>query len=238
MTTRVKLAGVKRFWSKKAGKTYYYHRASGARLHSEFGTAAFAVEVERLDQAWKAKTAVRHTLGHLIQEYRKTPEFLRLKPITKGDYERVLAMFERAHGMPLSAITRAQVFTWRNQAFAKHKRRFANYVVQVLSRMLGVGVNLGLVETNVALRVEKIRKATGEGYRNRPWSVAEREAVLAAAPIQLKAPLAFMRYLGARLGDVRAMPAAAYQDGMIAFRSGKGDVVVCVPFPTPLDVIL
>jgi integrase len=238
VTTRHKIAGVKRFWSEKARKTYYYHRLSGTRIHSEYGTAAFVAEVDRLNQAWKAKTAARNTLDHLIQEYRKTPEFQRLKPITKADYERVLIMFEKAGGMPLSSITRAQVFQWRNQAFAKHKRRFANYVVQVLSRMLGVGVNLGLLETNPALRVEKIRKATGEKHRNRPWTVGERDAVIAAAPIQLKAPLAFMRYLGARLGDVRTMPAAAYQEGMIIFRTGKGDVEVCVPCPAPLAAIL
>ncbi len=204
---------------------------------SEPGTAAFVSEVDRLNQACKAKAAAKNTLGHLISEYRKTPEYVRLKPITKSDYERVLILFEKAGGMPFSSITRAQVFTWRNQAFAKHKRWFANYLVQVLSHMLGVGVNLGLLETNPALRLEKIREAKGETHRNRPWSSDEREAVLAAAPIQLKAPLAFMRFLGARLGDVRTMPAAAYEDGMITVRTGKGDVEVCVPCPAPLAVI-
>ncbi|GJE44180.1 tyrosine-type recombinase/integrase [Methylobacterium soli] len=238
MTVRMKIAGVQQIYSKKVDKTYFYHRSTGTRIKAEYGTAAFAVEVERLDRAHKAKTAVKGTLGHLIKQYRATPEFLNLKPVTKGDYERVLREFEKAEDMPLSQIDRPTVVAWRNRAFAKHKRRFANYVVQVLSRMFGVGIDLGLMETNPAARINKVRKPTGERHRNRPWTLAAREAMLEAAPIQLKAPLALMRYLGVRLGDVRNMKNDAYRDGMISFRTGKGDVEVTVPCPAPLAEIL
>ncbi|WP_147025282.1 hypothetical protein [Methylobacterium oxalidis] len=90
----MKIAVVRRIVSKKVGKSCFDHRNTGTRIKAEHGTAAFAVEVERLDQVSKATTATKEALGHLIDAYRKTPEFLNLKPVTKGDYERVLWAFE------------------------------------------------------------------------------------------------------------------------------------------------
>ena len=49
---------------------------------------------------------------------------LNLKPVTKGDYERVLREFERARALPLSRIDRPAVLAWRKRAFAMHGRRF------------------------------------------------------------------------------------------------------------------
>ncbi|MGH1571899.1 tyrosine-type recombinase/integrase [Methylobacterium sp. P31] len=238
MPIRVKISGVKRVWSAKSGKTYFYHRKSMTRVQAEFGTAAFVAEVERLDRAFATKTSAKGTFGHLVDAYRGTPEFKRLRPVTKAMYERVLASLANLESMPLSKIDRPFVVTLRNKAYDKHKRRFANLVLQVLSRMFGIGIDLGLVDSNPAAKINKVLKPTGERNRNRRWTSAERDAVLTAAPIQLKAPLAFMRYLGARLGDVRNMPADAYRDGMITFVTSKGGVEVTVPCPEPLAKIL
>ncbi|TXM69598.1 tyrosine-type recombinase/integrase [Methylobacterium sp. WL120] len=234
----MKIAGLKRFHDKRDGVTYNYHRKSGIRILAPFGTAEFALEFDRIDQAHKAKASVRGTLGHLFDEYRKTPEFKNLKPVTKEDYERVMVWCHRLRPMPTARMDSALVTGLRNRAFDEHKRRFANYVVQVISRVFNVGKGLGLTTINPATSVDKIRKPTGERHRNRPWTSAEREAMLEAAPIQLKAPLAFMRYLGARLGDVRRMENSSYEDGMISFVTGKGDVEVTVPCPEPLAEIL
>lgn len=238
MPTAMKISGVKRFFDKRDGKTYAYHRKSGKRIMAPYGTAAFAVEMAQIEAVWAKKATRNGTFGYLVEKYRASPEFLRLKPITKKDYERVLTGLEPLFGKPVTAFDQAAVTELRNSAFRKHKRRFANYVVQVLSRLFNVGKGMGLVQSNPAESVEKIRKATGEGNRNRPWTAEERDAVLEAAPIQLKAPLALMRYLGVRLGDVRAMPNGAYRNGMISFRTGKGDVDVTVPCPAPLAEIL
>jgi integrase len=238
MVTKLPLPGLKRFFEKKTGKTYCYHRKSGTRLKSEFGTVAFIAELQRIEAAWKAKAPTKGTLGEVIDRYRATPEFERLKPVTKRDYERVMAYLEKLRPMPTSAITRDFVIDVRNKAFKTHKRRFANYVVQVLSIMSNIGIDLGLMSSNPAQQIKDVRKATGEKSRNRPWTAGERDAVLEAAPIQLRAPLAFMRYLGARLGDVRNMRNEAYRNGMVSFRTGKGDVDVTVPCPAALAEIL
>lgn len=238
MVTKIPVPGLKRFFEKKTGKIYCYHRKSGTRLKAEYGSAAFIAELQQIEKAWKAKASVKGTLGELIDRYRDTPEFTQRKPVTKRDYERVMAYLQKLRPMPISVIDREFIVDVRNKAFKKHKRRFANYVVQVLSIMFNVGMDLGLAKENPAQQIKDVRKATGEKNRNRPWTVGERDAVLEAAPIQLKAPLAFMRYLGARLGDVRNMRNDAYQDGMVSFRTGKGDVDVTVPCPPALAEIL
>ena len=192
-----------------------------------------------LDQAWKAKTAVRHTLGHLILEYQEDSGVPAAEADhERGDYERVLAMFERAHGMPLSAITRAQ-----GLYLAQSGLRQAQAPVREL-RGAGAVAHAGDRREPRAGRDQR-RAARREDPQGDRGGASEPALVgggarcrAVAAPIQLKAPLAFMRYLGARLGDVRAMPTAAYQDGMIIFRTGKGDVEVCVPCPVPLAAIL
>lgn len=238
MVARMKLTGVKSVFSQRMGICYHYHRKSGTRIHAPYGSAGFAVELAQIEAAWAKKATRKGTFGFLVEQYRASPEFLRLKPVTKKDYERVLEGLAPFYGKPLSSFDQAAVTELRNSAFRKHKRRFANYVVQVLSRLFNVGKGMGLVQINPTESVEKIRKATGEGNRNRPWTAEERDAVLAAAPIQLKAPIAFMRYLGARLGDVRNMRNEAYRDGMISFVTSKGDVDVTVPCPRPLAEIL
>lgn len=67
--------------------------------------------------------------------------------------------------MPLSWIDWPTVVAWRKRAFAKHKRRFANDVVSVLYRMIGAGMDLGLMEANPAARINTVRKLTGERHR-------------------------------------------------------------------------
>jgi integrase len=220
------------------GKTYYYHRASGTRISAPFGTAEFYVEFNRIDKAWKGKASTGGTWGHLVEEYMKTPEYQRLKPRTKADYQKIFAYMEPLKGMPLSQLDRSFVTKLRNKAFSKHKRRFSNYVVQVVARVCKIGIGLGLLETNPADHVEKVRKATGERHLNRPWTLQERDTVLSEASVTLRGPLALMRYLGVRLGDTRNMRTSAYKDGQITFVTGKGGVSVTAPCPAPLAEIL
>ncbi|TNC07348.1 hypothetical protein FF100_32655 [Methylobacterium terricola] len=70
--------------------------------------------------------------------------------------------------MPLDRLDRPFMVGLRNKAYATYKRRFANYVVQVLSRACGIGIGLGLLTENPVDHVEKVRKATGETSLNRP----------------------------------------------------------------------
>lgn len=215
------LRGVKQFFEPKTGKTYSYHRASGTPIKAEWGTPAFAIELDKADRAWREKKVQDGTFGHLIDQHRAAPEFTRLKPRTRADYDKVFDFLEPLRAMPLD---RPFMVGLRNKAYAKHERRLANDVVQVLSRACGIGIGIGLLKENPVDHVEKVHRATGEKSLNRPWTSAERDAVLAELPAPLKGPFAMMRYLGVRLGDVRGMRRDAYQgrDDFVRHRQGSG----------------
>jgi integrase len=230
----VPMKGVKRYKDPKTGRTYCYHRPSGTRLHSEFGTGAFFTELEKAENAWKAKKPVGGTFGHLVDEYMKSPEYLRLAPRTRQDYQRIFIYLKGIRPMPVHKLDRAFITQLRNKAYAKHKRRFANYVVQVLSLVCKVGIGLDLIKTNPAEHVDAIRKATGERGLNRPWTAEERDAVLSAAPPHLAGPIALSRFLGVRLGDMVKMQRSAYRDGSISFTTSKSGTEVTIPAPAPL----
>jgi hypothetical protein len=151
------LRGVKQFFEPKTGKTYSYHRASGTPIKAEWGTPAFAIELDKADRAWREKKVQDGTFGHLIDQHRAAPEFTRLKPRTRADYDKVFDFLEPLRAMPLD---RPFMVGLRNKAYAKHERRLANDVVQVLSRACGIGI--GLLKENPVDHVEKVRRATGE----------------------------------------------------------------------------
>src|SRR5438128_8354862 len=146
MVIRVK--GVKRVVSK--GHVYYYHRKAGQRIEAPYGTLAFADEVRRLDERGRCKEqgdnrARPGTFGELVNAYRASPEFTGLAERTKKDYQRILDYLKPLHDIGLSAFDAAEIWAIRDKANAKHKRRFANYVLQVLSRLFSWGGRRGMV---------------------------------------------------------------------------------------------
>ena len=232
--TVVRVKGIKQFRHKRSGILYTYHRASNVRIYAEPGTPEFFAELDRAERKWKAQKPADGSLGKLIDEYRKTPEFLRLKPRTKADYEKVFDYIKHLRPMPLGNLTTGFVTRLRNKAFADRKRRFANYVVQVLSRVCTIGIGLELIKSNPAHKIPDIRKGTDERSLNRPWTVEERDAVQSAAPPHLAAPIAIGRYLGVRLSDMVRMRREDYQGGRISFITGKSGTEVTVPCPPPV----
>jgi hypothetical protein len=179
----MRVPGIKRVTVRKRGKLYVYfrHRATGRTIKAQFGTAEFAAEAARLDAKAKSKTVLPGSLGELIKLYRVAPEHTNLAPRTKKDYERVFLYLEPIEDMPLVEIDSRFVYGLRDKAFAKHKRRFSTYVVQVLRIVLEWGKSRGYVRANPASGVKAIRRPKGYRRANRAWTDAEREAVLSAA---------------------------------------------------------
>ena len=59
--TVVRIVGLKRYRVK--GRWYAYHRATGARIKSEFGTAEFIAELAALELRLKRAKVLPGTLG-------------------------------------------------------------------------------------------------------------------------------------------------------------------------------
>lgn len=236
----MRIKGIKEVNLRRRGVAYryFYHRATGSRIEAEFGTPAFALEVERLNQR-AIETAPRDgSLNALITAYRSKPEFTGLAQRTQSDYQKVFDWLQPIVDMPLLEISTAEIYDLRDKAFEQKKRRFANYVVQVMRLLLEWGRSRGHVTENVAVGVATIPRPKNMPRANRPWTDAEREVVLAHAPIMLRAVIALGMFAALREGDACALPKSAYDGKLIESVASKNGEPLWIPAHYRLREIL
>lgn len=238
--TVMRLKGIKVVRSK--GRVYHYHRATMRRLREPFGSAAFVAEVTALDALVAGREGARThrpgSLGLLMARYRASPEFTELAARTKADYGKVFDYLHALDEMPLAALDQPFVIGLRDKAFAKRKRRFANYVVQVMRLLLTWGKARGHVSENAATGVPAVRRQRGTAKQNRAWSDAEVAAVLKAASPRLRVAIALGLYAGMREGDAIRFPKSGYDGAWLRWRQGKTGDLVEVPAHSGLKAIL
>ncbi len=235
--TILRLRNVQRVRSR--GRTYYYHRPTRTRLPGEPGSAEFMAAYAAAEGE-KALPAKPGSLGRLIEAYRASPEYAALAVETRRDYARVLDWLGKGKDTPLPAMTSRVVYGLRDKAFEQHKRRFANYVVQVLSLLFNWGKPRGFVQTNPAEGVAKLRRPRGEAKQNRPWQWEELAAVLkeTATHPGLRAAVALAAFVGLRQADVLALPWSAVTSRRVTVRSQKTGMTVRVPMHSMLAAVL
>ena len=233
----MRLKGIKKATSK--GRVYYYHRATGERIKAEFGTAAFADEARRLDEraAGKAKPGA-NTVGALIVAYKASPEWQSLAPATRESYEAVFSWFGKSRDMPLSDLTPPIVIALRDKANRQHKRRFANYVVTVISLLCNWGRPRGWLTINPADRAPKIRRPRGARKVNRAWTDEERRVVLETATGSVKVGIALGMFAGLAVSDVVRWPREGYTGQRIVGERGKtGEPVNVLAHPKLREIL-
>lgn len=223
---------------KSKGKTYYYFRPTKQRIRAAYGTPEFVEEYNDHHRRWLKKSEVDGTLGSLMKAYRASPEFSAKADATKADYLDVMDWLAGIDGLALSKIDTPTVMKIRDKAFKKHKRRFANYVLAVLSLMFNWGIPRGLATGNPAEKAEKIAKPRGSREVNRAWRSVELQAVLTVMPTELRVAVALSAYAGIRQGDVIKLPWSAYDGDVIASRATKTDEPIWVPAHRDLRAIL
>ena len=239
----LRLKNIHRVRSK--GQVYLYHRMSRVRLDVDpDGRPRSQAEIVAAWQAEEARLSGRGqaskvgTLGVLIAAYRGSPEYQRLAERTRKDYARVMDSLAPIDTIPLLALDSARVLQIRDAEFHNHKRRHANYVVQVLRLMCAWGIPRKFLKTNPCEGVELIRKGREEPRANRPWKPAELEAVMAALPVEMKTAIALGAYAGMRQGDVLRLPWSAYDGTAISYRQRKTGEEVWLPAHRDLRAIL
>lgn len=224
---------------------YWYHRASGKRLKHDPETAEGMLEVKALDDSAAAlDTAQRLATGSLAalwEEYtsRDSPEWTILKPRTRSDYQKVRDWLGNgAEKAVVREISSEQVLALRDKAFKAKGRRFANYVVTVLSIVLGWGKLRGWTTHNAAQGVKAIRKPTGARKVNRAWTPEEVAAFAEAAPLQLLVPFALGLFAGMRQGDALSVEWSAIQGLRLWWIAGKNGEECEAPITGPLALVL
>lgn len=146
---------------------YVYAWRGGPQIHVSNGkypvitTTILAKQQRALSDQHKApQDAV--TIDKLISLYESSPRYKNKSPGTKDEYQRHLGRISQQFGkLPLEVFndrrTRGQIVNWKNQW--EDKPRTADMAALMMSILLDHGVQIGLLDINVAARIPKIHKA-------------------------------------------------------------------------------
>lgn len=233
----VRLNGIKRVTSK--GYTYYYHRKSGRRIRSEFGTEEFVAEVRILEGLTvETAHAAPGTWGYLVEQYKRSPNFTELAPSTRKSYDEVFDYLSRIHNVNVALIDEANLLTLRDKTYQTRGRAFSNYIAVVMSIAFNYGIPRKFCARNPAWKLEKIRRPKGKPKQNRAWTPKEADAFLSTAPRPIRLAVMIAISTGLRLGDVITLTWENYQNGEICTTQSKTGNIVWMPAMSDLRALL
>ena len=240
--TIIRVKGFKIFEGRhRNGVVYCYHRRTRTAVDlskAPLGSAAFFAECARITELLKVSAPSKPaTLGGAIERYKAHPAFNDLASKTRHDYQRIFDYLRPIADTPLSRFDPPLVVGIRDKA-GERGRRSGNYVKAVLSVVFAWAVERGLMESNPAVRVKNVRRPRNQPDANRPWTDAERHAVVDQAPPQMLPALALMIFTGLGPGDALRLPRTFYREGAVATRRSKTGEPVYWPAPAPLREIL
>src|SRR4051812_16645512 len=211
-----RIKGVKQY-NDRHGKWRCYHRKTGKPILAEYKSADFYAEISALDsKIGKTLAAKAGTLGGLIAAYRDGSRFKSRAARTRSDYQKVFDYLKPLHDVALTRVDSALVIGIQDKAWQTRGRRFANYVVAVLSLVFNWGKPRLLVKSNPAENIEDVERPRNQPEPHRIWSDDECEAVLELANPHIKPALAIMMFTGLGPKDTLTLPKTFYRDGRIA----------------------
>ncbi|MBO6755689.1 MAG: tyrosine-type recombinase/integrase [Roseibium sp.] len=149
------------------------------------------------------------SLAQTISEYRASPKYRRLKPITKREYERAIEEVLAAFGKKrLSAFTKPQnrkrIKAW-HWSFEDTPRQ-ADMYLGMLVTILNFAVDQGDIPNHCADRIERLHEAD---HSNVIWLPEEQQALIDAAKLPSRYLIISAAFTGLRRKDVCAIPATA-----------------------------
>lgn len=166
---------------RKKGVLYFQRRGyKTVRIAFEAGTPEFHAEYARLLAGERPVYAGPRTFRALVEDYRHSPRFKRLKARTASDYDRVLVwVTDKLGPLPVDRMQRKDVI--RAQSANARTVRFANYIVQVLRVLFKHAMNLGWRDDNPAKGVELLATPPEKAQEHVPWTDAAVETFRANA---------------------------------------------------------
>ena len=182
------IPGVKVVRTKQAdGSTaaYFYHRATGRRVHGEPGSPEFRQSLEeaaRQAEADQAPAAAILTIGDLVRAYQAAPAWTSLKPSTRETNQFHVAAILRAFGdMTLAEVAyepaRTAFLGWHAERAAEHPRD-ADARLSCLSRLLTLAVTTGLLDRHPLPRFERAYTAKPPAAAPLPASLRRGEVAV------------------------------------------------------------
>lgn len=236
---RVDLRGVNRVRKRLAGggvRVYFYHRATGARLPGEPGSAEFLTayaDAERIAPKDKG------TVGGLIRLYLASLKFERKAASTQREYRRVLTTLEAKFGtLPTKALQSPRVrglfLTYQEEVGRDHPREADNRLA-ILSAVFSYAAAKGEIADNPLRGFERIYHSDRSAF---VWTEADLSKFMATAPVELQQALILAIHTGQRYGDLIRLRWADYDGQAITLRQRKTGASVYVPCSAALRRML
>lgn len=162
------------------------------------------------------------TLGALIIEYRKSPEFRETAPNTQRAYEAGFKLIQDLYNVEVRALRQRHVKVVRDRLRKTPSQ--ANRAVKVLSILFNYGIELEWCEVNPAFKMKKLR--IGEYAR---WSDAAVEYAVANLPERFVKSVILGLYTGQRECDVIGMRWTDYDGAGIRVVQAKTRKPLWIP---------
>jgi integrase len=203
-------------------RTYWYHRATGKRLHGEPGSAEFIADYAAAEKTIRDRHA--GMLNSLIRSYTLSVEFdEKLAPSTQAEYKRMLTKAEAEFGnMPIAALDDPRVkrdfLDWREKIARASGNREADNRLSAISAMLTWAADRGNITTNHLKGFKRLYHADRSEIIWLPEHIA---AFMKVAPIEMQRALILALHTGQREGDLLRLPWSAYKCDYIELRQGK-----------------
>jgi len=203
-------------------QTYWYHRATGKRLHGEPGSAEFIADYAAAQKTIRDRHA--GTFNSLIRAYTASIEFEeKLATSTQAEYKRMLTKAEGEFGkMPIAALddprVRKDLLDWREKIARASGQREADNRLSAISAMLTWSVDRGKLTANHLRGFKRLYHADRSEIIWLPEHIA---AFMKVAPIEMQRALIIALHTGQREGDIIRLPWSAYKGDCIELRQGK-----------------
>jgi integrase len=152
----------------------------------------------------------------LLKEFKETPEYNTLAPKTQSDYARVLDQLRLIGDYQARNVRRQHVVRLRNKMDAN--TRTQDLFVQAVSRMFGIGMDLGYNEHNPAAKIARLNDP--ESYE--PWPLAaHRRFVASKPPAWMLTAYMLGLWTAQREGDILRLARARYDGAGFTIRQGR-----------------
>lgn len=188
------------------GKEYWYFDRANSRVklpHPDDPDFLSAYDAARRGPK---PVESRKSWRNLVASYRASPAWQGLAPRTRKDYERVLQwILDTMPDHDPTKMKQPHVIAARDANL--HRRRFGNYIVQVLKILFARANEIGWMVHNPARGVKPLPKPRGEADLHRPWPHEAQEAYRAAALFGTPERTAMELSVGVsqRIGDTLAL---------------------------------
>ena len=231
-------------WRDRHGRVrVYFRKGKGQRIalptsvgSDDFNAAYQAAIAGQIDsKREQRKPEKQGTVAALINSYKRSAEYVRLRSTTKAGYVTRIEVLRTEHGhRTVAGLTRGRIITGILQPYADRPGA-ALSILKMLRILIKHAINVGWLLHDPSLGIK--RPKTNE---IRSWSESEIQAFEARWPAGTKERLAFALFLytGQRRSDIHRMTWADVTENKIRVVQQKTGLKLSIPLHRDLIALL